>query len=372
MKVAAIGPYRFSLADCVTGDATQMRETVKAMRKLQDVDVSCYYYRNSKTLITENGEEISWSELPLRCDVAHVYTNLPGWHDEVDAYLAKMPTLFSTVYWSNFFREYISVKNGTVVRYLLRSFEFVFRRLFGVKSHKISSWCLGILPNTWAEGNVFRSVHALRKHAVCVPVPNAVALPPDLEHLERPDDVPEGDYIVCPGIFAPRKNQIALVRAMKGSGLPIVFLGQKYEPVPSHYEKCVAEADENMYFLGHVPSNTKRYWAILKYARVAVLTSDCETPGIAMLEAALAGARPAITIYGGTQEYFGIVAEYLNPYSTTHIRNAIETAWQRGRLMPQEAARFAHFSWDWTAALTVRAYKQVIEIFNQYYASKND
>ncbi len=57
MKVAAIEPYRFSQVGFVTGDATQMRETVKAMRKLPDVEVRCYYYRNADVLVTEAGEE---------------------------------------------------------------------------------------------------------------------------------------------------------------------------------------------------------------------------------------------------------------------------------------------------------------------------
>lgn len=368
MKVAAIGPERFSLVGCVTGDSTQMRETVRAMRRMEGVEVNCFYYRNAEILLTEDGREISWAELPGLCDVAHVFTQLPKRFGKAEAVLAKMPALLSTVYWNNLFREYIAVKNGTVSRFILRSFEYIARRFFGWKDRKYASWCLGILPNSWAEGDVFQSVYKLRDHAICVPVPNAVDVPEGLEHLPRPDDMPAGDYVVCPGIFAPRKNQIALVRAMKGSGIPIVFLGQKFDSVPSHYEKCLAEADENMHFLGHVPSSTSRYWAILKHARVAVLVSDCETPGIAMLEAACAGARPAITIHGGTQEYYGIVAEYIKPASIAHIRRAVSTAWLRGRLSSDEAAGFSRFTWDWTAQLTVGAYMKTIEIFKQYYA----
>lgn len=371
MKVAAIAPEYF-MHNCVTGNATQMRETVSAMRKLDAVEVNCYYYRNSKILITEEGNEVEWSLLPTLCDVAHVFSSLPKRYQNAEKYLAKIPSLLSTVYWNNCFREYIAIKNGTVLYSFRHSLIYLFRRLTGWKSRRVASWCLGILPNSWAEGNVFKSVHQLREHAICVPVPNAIGVTPDIDSLERPSDVPQGDYIVCPGIFAPRKNQIALIRALKKSGLPIVFLGKKYDTVPKHYEKCVAEADENMYFLGHVPSNTPRYWAILKYARVAVLTSDCETPGIALLEAAKVGARPAITIYGGTQEYYGLVAEYLNPYSISHIRQAVKTAWARGRLSVRESEHFSRFKWEWTAELTVSAYIKAIEIYKQHYADKND
>ncbi len=370
MRVAAIGPERFASLDCVTGEATQMRETVKAIKSMSDVDLICYYYRSPNILISEKGEEISWADLPKLCDVAHVFTRLPKGYDSVSEHLAKVPSLLSTVYWNHCFREFISVKNGTVKRNFLRSFEYIFRRLTKRKIRDYASWCMGILPNTWAEGNVFKNVYQLRKHAICVPVPNAIAYRPNIETLEKPHDMPDGEYAVCPGIFAPRKNQIALVRAMKGSGIPIVFLGQPYDAVPGHYEKCVEESDENMYFMGHVPSTSDRYWAILKHARIAILASDCETPGIAMLEAALSGARPVVPLYGGTQEYFGIMGEYHNPFFVSSIRDAVLTAWQRGKLLPQEALYYSCYTWDWTAELTVNAYKKAIEIFNQYYSSE--
>ena len=369
MKVAAICPQRFASASCVTGDATQMRETVKAMQALPDVEVDCLFYQTDEELLTKDGKSIKWSELADLYDVAHVYTMLPKNFDAVGAHLSKLPTLVSTVYWNNLFREYISVKNGTTLRYIFRSLEYIFIRLTGCKKKKIASWCMGILPNSWAEGNVFRKVYKLRPHAICVPIPNAATPPEGIHELARPEGIPMGDYIVCPGIFAPRKNQISLVRAMKGRDIPIVFLGQQYSPVPSHYDKCVAEADENMHFLGHVPSSSEKYWAILRHARAAVLPSDCETPGIAMVEAAIAGARPIITIHGGTQEYYGIVAEYLNPFSLKSIRQAVTTAWSRGRLTLQESNQFRHFTWDWTARLTCQAYREAIETFKKHYSN---
>lgn len=370
MKVAAIAPIRFSSPACVTGDATQMRETVKAIQNIPGVQIECLYYETPNELTTsDRTKKIKWSELATLYDVAHVFCMFPKGYASVKPHLAKLPTLVSTVYWNNLFREYISVKNGTTPRFILRSFEYIFRRIFNFKKTDFSSWCIGILPNSWAEGNVFRNVYKLKKHAICVPVPNAT-IPPeiDINNIPRPACVPETDYIVCPGIFAPRKNQIALIRAMKGRGIPIVFMGKEFDLVPKHYKKCIAEADKDMYFLGHIPSSSTQYWAVLRHARAAVLTSDCETPGIAMIEAALAGARPIITIQGGTQEYFGLVAEYLNPFSQKSIRSAIFSAWRRGRLTQKEASFFRHFSWDWTAELTVQAYHQAVDVFNQYYS----
>ena len=363
MKVAAIAPIRFSSPDCVTGDATQMRETVKALRMIPGIEVECLYYASDKALSTSNGDSIRWSELADKFDVAHLFTMLPKGYAKVHPHLAKLPTLLSTVFWNNLFREYISVKNGTTPRFIIRSFEYIFRRLTGLKKRNCYSWCSGILPNSWAEGNVFRKEFALKDSAFCVPIPNAITLPCDITDLPRSEDVPSSDYIVCPGIFAPRKNQIALIKAMQGSNIPIVFMGKSFDPIPHFYDKCKRLADNNMYFLGHIPSNSEKYWAILRHARAAVLTSDCETPGIAMLEAALAGARPIVPLYGGTPEYYGLMAEYLNPFSRKSIKEAVISAWNRGRLTSEEADSFKKFSWTWTAQLTAQAYNQSIKAF---------
>jgi glycosyltransferase involved in cell wall biosynthesis len=59
---------------------------------------------------------------------------------------------------------------------------------------------------------------------------------------------------------------------------------------------------------------------------VFVLPSLFETPGIAALEAGLAGAKVVITSQGGTREYFGGLAEYINPYSVKSIRDGIQIA----------------------------------------------
>lgn len=366
MKIAIIAPIRFLSPNCVTGDATQMRETVKAIRKLPNVSVTCLYYESPEMLVSEVGSYYQWSQLAEKFDVAHVFTIFPKGYKKVYKALSKLPTLLSTVYWNNYFREYISVKNGTTIRYLLRSFEYIVRRLTRIKKRSVYEWCSGILPNSWAEGNVFKKVFKLKKDTLCVAIPNAISYPDNLETLKRPDIVPNCDYIVCPGIFAPRKNQISLIKAIKKLNLPVVFLGKKYEAVPKHYEKCRKEANPQMYFLGHISNTDELYWSILKYARVAVLTSDCETPGIALLESAVCGARPAITIYGGTQEYYGITAEYLNPYSNISIRNAVVAAWEKGRLLPNESEHYKRYTWSWVAQLTVAAYEQAKRNYAQH------
>ena len=369
MNIIAIAPSSF-LQRPNLGDATQMRKTVAALRESQGMQVTCAYYSYGTStqdiidegLKLEDGSTLQWSELG-QFDAAHMFL-IP--HKSVSAlsrYLKKLPVLVSTVYWNSPFRELVSVRNGARRKELKKSIRSIINRFLGRKSTLLHEWCSGILPNTWAEGDAVRKDFSLPQHAICVPVPNALGNVPNISELVRPAYLPDGDYIVCPGVFHRRKNQLGLIRAMKGMDIPVVFMGGVFAGLEKYYDECRRQAGPNMHFIGFKNSEEKEYWAVLKHARAAILPSDCETPGIAMLEAALAGARPIITINGGTQEYFGLSGVYLNPLSEDSIRKAVYDGWQRGRLSENESNSFRKFSWEWCAELTAKAYQQVREIW---------
>lgn len=216
------------------------------------------------------------------------------------------------------------------------------------------------LPNSQAEGAC-----ALRRmrhdaHTTAFPVPNGFVLPQfDVCSLPRPQDLPAGDYIVVPGVFANRKNQLGLIKAIRDLPYEVVFMGGCFDTEQGrrYFEACRRLATERMHLIGFVSSRTKRYWSVLRHARVAVLASDCETPGIAMIEAAYAGARPCITRYGGTVEYYGFDGEYFDPCWPQRIRAAVERAWRRGRLSEGEARAYSRFTWKYCADLTLQAYR---------------
>jgi glycosyltransferase involved in cell wall biosynthesis len=91
-----------------------------------------------------------------------------------------------------------------------------------------------------------------------------------------------------------------------------------------------------------------------------VLPSLYETPGIAALEAGLAGAKIVITPYGGTTEYFGESAVYVEPGSVSSIRDGIRMALARqrdGRLRDRIRSRYL---WSSVASQTKAAYERVI------------
>ena len=69
-----------------------------------------------------------------------------------------------------------------------------------------------------------------------------------------------------------------------------------------------------------------------------------------------------MTQYGGTQEYYGFCAEYLNPLNVKNIRDAVLRAWMRGRLSDNERQSFERFTWQWCADLTLAAYHLAMKL----------
>src|SRR5262249_44245695 len=94
-------------------------------------------------------------------------------------------------------------------------------------------------------------------------------------------------------------------------------------------------------------------------ARVVALPSWFETPGLAALEGALAGAAVVVTPHGCAREDFGGLVEYARPDRPAGVARALVRAWRAGpdpRLAPHVAARFL---WSEVARQTAGVYDQV-------------
>ena len=95
-------------------------------------------------------------------------------------------------------------------------------------------------------------------------------------------------------------------------------------------------------------------------AKVHVLASWYETPGLSSLEAALAGCNIVITAKGATEEYFGNYAEYCDPASIDSIRKAIIRALSRE---PSDELRNiikTKYNWKVAAERTLQAYNAIL------------
>ncbi len=167
------------------------------------------------------------------------------------------------------------------------------------------------------------------------------------------------DFVLAAGRIEPRKNQLNLIRALKGTGVPLVIAG---EPVSTHrdyYDRCRQEAGPEVHFAGYLDRASGLLGSAYAGCGVFVLATWFETPGLAALEAALAGAKVVLTREGSTREYFGSDADYVNPASVADIRAKVLAALKKeknGRL--KERVR-SHYLWKHSAEAQIKVYREL-------------
>tara|TARA_R110002126_G_scaffold278004_1_gene424118 strand:- start:22914 stop:23891 length:978 start_codon:yes stop_codon:yes gene_type:complete len=131
----------------------------------------------------------------------------------------------------------------------------------------------------------------------------------------------EGPFVLHVGNVEPRKNQLALIHAARQAGKSLVLLGQVRSGV--YAGQCLAAAGDHVRYLGPIAHDSPMLRSAYAACEVFCLPSTLETPGLAALEAAAAGARLIITGEGSTREYFGEDALYVNGSNVDEIAAAL-------------------------------------------------
>jgi glycosyltransferase involved in cell wall biosynthesis len=161
--------------------------------------------------------------------------------------------------------------------------------------------------------------------------------------------------VYCVGRIEPRKNQLALIEALRGTDIPLVLIGQPGRFSRDYADRCRAAATANMTFLPQqTPDQLREHYHA---ARVHACVSWYETPGLASLEAGLCGCALVVTPGGATGEYFGGQAHFCNPADPDSIRAAIERALAAPRPAALQARIAECYTWEAAAAQTLRAYE---------------
>ncbi|MGI6495863.1 MAG: glycosyltransferase [Kiritimatiellia bacterium] len=341
-----------------TGDCLQAVKTAQALQNAGHT-VAHNYVDEKGTVSDAKGERVGvWNSFYKDYDIIHAIPPIPSKFIERFSAL-DVPLVASSIFWRSFRYNLVLARNqGMSLRLfvdLLRDLLAMFgvRTFFSYKGYDL------ILPNSSDEVRNFSRYCLTKKGATVISVPNAIdPIPAWVDKLQRPNFVPADEYIVCPGIFAPRKNQRLLMEAFRDTPYGIVFMGGGGDAYKRY-------ASSNMLFTGHIPHGSEAFYQTLKFARVACLPSNCETPGIALLEAAALGARPVVSFEGGTSQYYGWDAEYFDPLSVESLRLAVVSAWERGRLSVKECSNYRELTWDKTAIFTANAYRQCKAIYEK-------
>ncbi|KVD39639.1 glycosyltransferase family 4 protein [Burkholderia ubonensis] len=134
-------------------------------------------------------------------------------------------------------------------------------------------------------------------------------------------------FVLNVGNIEPRKNQLALIRAMKQMPeLKIVFIG--HERDPAYAQACRDASGDQALYLGPLEHHSPMLRSAYAACDVFCLPSTLETPGLAALEAYALGTRIAITEVGSTREYFGDTpnVHFLRPDNVESIAAAVRAA----------------------------------------------
>ena len=174
------------------------------------------------------------------------------------------------------------------------------------------------------------------------------------------------DFVLFVGqASSTRKNVLRLLEIAPSLDAPLVLIG---DVGSDEYSQQCAELIKRNNVL-HLPTQEHHSTLLASAyaaAKVFVLPSLFETPGIAAMEAALAGCAVVITKNGGTKEYFKEMASYIDPLDSTSLLTSInkqlhtknEELKIQNTLLKNHIA--SNYSWDSVGKMTLAAHYSLL------------
>lgn len=170
------------------------------------------------------------------------------------------------------------------------------------------------------------------------------------------------DFVLCAARIENRKNQLHLILAMKEIDLPLVLIGQPNPNQDDFVSLCRREAERlgsgRVRFIEHLPPD--QLASAYAAAKVHALVSWLESPGLATMEAAVAGCNVVTTDRAPVEEYFGNLAWTCDPSSVRSIRRAIQSALAAPRSTALRDKIVKEFTWERAARETLQGYEAIL------------
>jgi len=326
------------------GGEMQLLETKKELEKLG----------HSVKILEQENYQVNWESF----DIFH---NFNIHRDNLEfiekAKKADLPVAISTIYWHAPLQK---IGSGTGLKGL--AVETINMLAPGQsKVGKIVKQADVLLPNSLAEAMQLEKVFGVAEEKIAV-VHNGVqerfakASPNDFEK-----EFGLKDFVLYVGRIEERKNVLGMIEAFNsiGNSEKLVVIGSAAEKDAAYLETCKRTANESVLFLPPMEHEGEMLASAYAACKVFCLPSFYETPGLAALEAGLAGANLVVTQEGCTKEYFGEHALYVNPNSVADILEKIV----KGIKMPKSKDLSRHilenFLWEKAAKQTLEAYKKI-------------
>lgn len=216
--------------------------------------------------------------------------------------------------------------------------------IFNKKKYKeILELCDLILPNSDEEGEYLLSTYNSTVKSISVPNCIDIKMQSNLSSKNLPKNM-----VLEVARIEPTKNQLGVVLAlMDEKDIPLYFVGKQNDCHKKYIKKVKALAEKrgNTFFIEEMPQ--EKLIEYYKAAKVHVLPSFRESPGLVSLEAMYYDANIVVADkrYRPTKYYqFDKYGYVCNPYSVKSIKETIMDAYNTDkRIVEKEYFKFINY-----------------------------
>jgi len=354
------------------GDTIQLLKTKAELEKLGvTVDISLEYEPNL------NSYDLVHLSNVTRIQETYIQT--------VNAVIQHKPIVLSTIFWPmdefekngqfgirKLINSFIDIDTEEKVKALAKyikdtnSRDKATRNLWKIGYSKMQRYVLKhinyYLPNSQMEMDALCEHFCFNTKKYTI-VPNAIDADLAKKQLaapSNPDYEKYKDAVICVGRIEPRKNQLALVRALQDTNYKLILVGTVSDNQKRYFAKIKKYIDKNPNFTYINQLDNEELYKLYKVCKVSTLPSWLDTPGLVSLEAAAMGCNLAVSEKGSTREYFGDLAEYCTPDDLDKIKLAIDRAYLKKNNGALQNKIFKKYTWEIAAKNTLYGYKQVL------------
>lgn len=341
----------------------------------------------TKEYLEKSGIECDLTTTPFGIDFNHydiVHLTDLTWVYDLLLYLKELKgfkgkKVLSTIYWP--FDDYASNGAPMIQKIIFKLFgingfeyakaiaKFIVQKesvyLEGLKKSYIQNqinivnevdW---LLPNSKMEIDALNKRLNLRQENFTV-VNNAIDTAVFDKILAENSIEKRDDLVTFVARIDPRKNQLAFLEAMKDTSYIIRFIGNAAPNSRKYYNQLREEAEKrgNVEFISHITQ--EEVFKHMMVAKVNVLTSWVETPGLVSLEAGYAGCNIVVTDKGSVRDYFKDYAFYCMPDDIESIKAQTIKAMKSEFNEDFRALIKKEFDWSKAAEQTLQAYRKVL------------
>ncbi len=219
-----------------------------------------------------------------------------------------------------------------------------------------------IIAETEQERQFIHRHYLIELNKIVV-IPNGVDLD-SYEGKEIYDRIPGlQKYVLQVGRFDDNKNQLNVIKALKGTDIDVVFIGGEDSRGGVYYEKCKREAgnDNHFHFLGWLHKDDLLLKSAYHWADTLVLPSHYETFGLVAIEAGVQGVKLVLSETLPICDYNCMRGvQTLCPDNIDSIKKSIIYTYNQQRTETLKKEIMKEFSWEKIIAQHIKVYNRLI------------